>query len=404
MPDFLYKARTATGELKSGSINAATRENAADLLAEHNLILVKLTEQRKDSLDVTKLIGPLANHVSMKDRVIFTRQLATMIRSGLPIVQALHILSEQTSNKHFAGIIKEISASVEGGGSLSAALQRYPKQFDAVYVNMTRSGEASGHMDEILDRLATQQEKTYRLASKVRGAMMYPAFVVVAMIAATILMMVVVVPPLKRIFADAGAQLPLPTRILMGASDLLFKYWWLMLILAVAGVFGLRRFLRSESGKKGFDHFKLRVPLFGQLFTKIYVARLTRTLASLVGGGVPILQSLEIVADSVGNSVYRKALRDAAQQVEAGQALSEPLRGNPVFPAMVPQMVSVGEQTGNMDKVLNKLADFYEEEVDNLVKNLTTLMEPILMVMMGIGVGGLLVAIMMPIYNLGNVI
>jgi type IV pilus assembly protein PilC len=327
-----------------------------------------------------------------------------MIKSGLPIVQALHILAEQTANQRFSEVIIDLAGTVEGGGTFSAALQKYPKVFDRVYVNLIKAGEASGHLEEILERLATQQEKSYRLAGKVRGAMMYPAFVLVAMVAATILMLVVVIPPLKAIFVDAGAELPLPTKALIYMSDAMLKYWYLFLLGGAAFAFGAMKFFRSQGGRTAMDRFKLKAPIFGSLFQKIYISRMTRTLASLVGGGVPILEALDIVSESVGNSVYEKALKGASKDVEAGVPLSQPLRANAAFPPMVPQMVSVGEQTGNMDGVLTKLADFYEEEVDNIVKNLSTLMEPILMVVMGIGVGGLLIAILMPIYNLGSVI
>lgn len=403
MADYIYKARNAHGEVKTGEISATSQDNAAELLQEHHLILVSLTEKGEGGIDVNQILGNL-RRVSMKDRVVFTRQLGTMVKSGLPIVQALHILSEQTQNKKFSDIIREISTSIEGGTNFSTALQRYPKLFDRVYVNLVRSGEASGHLDEILERLATQQEKSYALTRKVRGAMMYPAFVLVAMVAATILMMVVVIPPLKTIFTDAGAQLPLPTRILIGASDLMRSYWYFIAAGTAAFVFGVHKYLNTSSGSEVWDRLKLRVPLFGDLFRKIYVARFARTLSSLVGGGVPILQALDIVAESIGNVVYERAIKSAAKEVESGTQLSQPIRANPIFPAMVPQMIGVGEQTGKMDQVLAKLADFFEDEVDNIVKNLSTLMEPLLMIVMGIGVGGLLIAIMMPIYNLGNVI
>lgn len=403
MAEFNYKARDLEGNLKTGLITANNEENAAEVLAEHKLILTQLSEKQENRFDVDKLVSVL-KRISMKDRVIFTRQLGTMIKSGLPIVQALHILAEQTNNKLFAEIIRDLSASIEGGSSFSSALAKYPKYFDKVYINLVRAGEASGHLEEVLERLATQQEKSYALAKKVRGAMMYPAFVLVAMVAATVLMLVVVIPPLKSIFADAGAQLPLPTKVLIALSDSLLKFWYLYGITAIAAVLGVRYFLKTPAGAQLFDRAKLRAPVFGSLFQKIYVARFTRTLSSLVAGGVPILQALEIVGDSLGNSVFERAIKKAAKEVESGIPLSVPIRANPVFPAMVPQMISVGEQTGKMDQVLTRLADFFEDEVDNIVKNLSTLLEPILMVVMGLGVGGLLIAILMPIYNLGSVI
>ncbi len=403
MAEFTYKARDAQGNIKTGDIQAATEEAAAELLREHNLILTRISEKSGKGIDTSDILAFL-RRVSMKDKVIFTRQLGTMIKAGLPIIQALHILAEQTQNKKFQEIIAECAANIEGGSSFSAALAKYPNVFDKVYVNLVKSGEASGHLDEILARLADQQEKSYALARKVRGAMYYPGFVLVAMVMATVLMMLVVIPPLKQIFTDAGAQLPLPTKVLIFMSDLMRAYWYFFVGAAIAFVIGVRKFLKTKNGGVLWDRAKLRMPIFGPLFQKIYVARFARTLSSLVGGGVPILQALDIVSESVGSTVYEHSIKRAAKQVEAGTPLSEPLRSSPIFPAMVPQMVGVGEQTGKMDKVLEKLAIFYEDEVDNIVKNLSTLLEPVLMVVMGIGVGGLLIAIMMPIYNLGSVI
>ena len=403
MAEYLYKARDAAGQIKTGEIAAENESNAAELLAQHKLILTRLSVKEDKPIDIDQLVN-LLNPVRAKDRVIFTRQLGTMIKSGLPIVQALHVLSEQTSNPKFKQLITEMAGSIEGGSSFSSALAKYPKVFDKVYVNLIKAGEASGKLDETLDRLATQQEKSYRLAGKIKGAMLYPAFVFVALIAATIIMLIVVIPPLKTIFEDAGAQLPVPTRVLIWLSDALLAYWYLFILGTAIFVAIVRWYLRTLGGKSVLDQFKLKAPIFGGLFQKIYISRMTRTLAALFGSGVSILEALEITADSVGNQVYAKALRNAAKQVEAGTALSEPIKANPIFPPLVPQMISVGEQTGKMDQVLNKLADFYEEEVDTLTKNISTLMEPIIMVVMGIGVGGLLIAILMPIYSLGSVI
>ncbi|MDP4000566.1 MAG: type II secretion system F family protein [bacterium] len=403
MSEFVYKARDAAGHLKTGEISAGTEAAAAEMLAEHRLILTKLEIKKEKGFDISQLLNRL-NRVTMKDRVIFTRQLGTMIKSGLPIVQALNILSEQTENKKFKQIIEEISGGIEGGGSFSSMLAKYPNVFDRVYVNMTKAGEASGRLDDTLERLAIQQEKAYGIVKKVRGAMLYPAFVMIALVGATILMLVVVIPPLKDIFEGANADLPFATQVLIKLSDAMLQFWYLFLLGGIGLVVAGRQFLKTENGKSLLDRAKLKVPIFGPLFQKIYVARFTRTLASLVSGGVPILEALEIVGESIGNGVYERALRKAAKDVEGGVQLSQPIRSNPVFPPLVSQMISVGEQTGKMDEVLTKLADFYEEEVDNLVKNLTTLMEPLLMVVMGAAVGGLLIAILMPIYNLGSVI
>lgn len=403
MAEYLYKARDAAGQMKTGEITAENESSAAELLAQHKLILTRLSVKEEKAFDVEQLVNVL-NPVKTKDRVIFTRQLGTMIKSGLPIVQALHVLSEQTTNPKFKQMISDMAASIEGGSSFSGALAKYPKVFDKVYVNLVKAGEASGKLEETLNRLATQQEKSYRLAGKIKGAMLYPAFVFLALIAATIIMLIVVIPPLKTIFEDAGAQLPLATQILIWLSDAVLAYWYLFLLGTVILVAAARWYLSTLGGKSVLDQLKLKAPLFGGLFQKIYISRLTRTLAALFGSGVSILEALDITADSVGNQVYAKALRDASKQVESGAPLSQPIKANPIFPPLVPQMISVGEQTGKMDQVLTKLADFYEEEVDTLTKNISTLLEPIIMVVMGIGVGGLLIAILMPIYSLGTVI
>lgn len=403
MAEYLYKARDLAGNTKTGEITAESEAGAAELLAEHKLILTRISAKTESALDLSRLMS-LLNRIHTKDRVMFTRQLGTMVKSGLPIVQSLHVLAEQTTNQKFQQIIADLAASIEGGSSFSTALAKYPKVFDRVFVNLVRAGEASGKLDETLERLATQQEKSYKLAGKIRGALLYPGFVMVALVGATVLMLVVVIPPLKTIFSDAGAQLPLATRVLIALSDALIKFWYLFLVGAVGLVAAVRWYLGTGGGGAGWDRLKLKLPIFGGLFQEIYISRLTRTLATLVGSGVSILEALEIVADSVGNSVYAKALREAAKQVEGGTPLSEPLKANPAFPPLVPQMVSVGEQTGKMDQVLTKLADFYEDEVDSLTKNISTLIEPIVIVVMGVAVGGLLVAILMPIYNLGTVI
>ncbi|MEX1113053.1 MAG: type II secretion system F family protein, partial [Patescibacteria group bacterium] len=256
MADYVYKARNAAGQIKTGEISAATEQAAAELLSEHQLILTKLQEKKERSFDVSKLVAAL-NRIGMKDKVIFTRQLGTMIKSGLPIVQALSILSEQTQNQKFKGVIEDIASGIEGGGSFSSMLAKYPKVFDRVYVNMVRAGEASGQLDETLNRLATQQEKAYGIVKKVRGAMLYPAFVVLALIGATILMLIVVIPPLKNIFEGAGAELPFITQMLITMSDALRGFWYLFLIGAVALVAGGRQLLKSEGGKSAFDRLKL---------------------------------------------------------------------------------------------------------------------------------------------------
>ena len=400
MATFTYKSRDSQGGLRQGTVEAVSQQAAVDVLREHNLIVTAITETSGGA--APEALGGLFKRVPTKEKVIFARQLSTMINSGLPIVQALNILAEQTPNKNFKTIIGNVAGDVEGGLSFSESIAKYQRVFSQIFVNLVKSGEASGKLDEVLDRLATQMEKDYAVVREIKGAMYYPAFILVAIFVVAAVMMVFVIPQLKSLFDESNVKLPFVTQMLIAISGIVQSFWWLILILMVGGIWSFFYFIRTPTGRPLWDQTKLKIPVLGNLSRKIYVARFARTLGTLIAGGLPILDALRIVSGAVGNTIYKDAILEAAKEVESGVSLTVPLKKSGVFPAMVPQMVQVGEQTGKVDEILFKLADFFDREVDTMVKSLSTLLEPILMVVMGIGVGLLVAAIILPIYNLAS--
>lgn len=401
MPNFQYKAYDKDGNPKNGVVEATDQESAINLLRNLGLTVTSLETEVKSALNIGISIG---KKVKTKELVVFSRQLATMINAGLPLVRALRILQDQSDNKAFQNILDKVSSDVEAGNSLSQALSKYPKTFNKVYVTMIRSGEASGRLDEVLLRISDQQEKDFNMMSKIRSAMAYPAFILVMLVGIIVLMMVMVVPQLKSIFEQSNVELPLPTKILLVISSFTTHYWWLLIIIIVSAVFGFRFWISTPSGRRTWDAAKLRIPVFGKLAELIYMTRFTRTLGTLVTGGLPILEALDITSDAIGNTLYRDAIQNTAKKVEAGVGIGTTLRKIKIFPVMVSQMIEVGEKTGNIDEILNRLSEFYENETDAMIKTMSSLLEPILMIIMGVGVGFLAVAIIMPIYNLVSVI
>ncbi len=401
MPNFQYKAYDKNGNPKNGIVEATDQESAINLLRNLGLTVTSLEVEVKSTLNTNLSIG---KKVKTKEIVVFSRQLATMINAGLPLVRALRILQDQSANKEFQKILDKIASDVEAGTSLSQALSKYPKTFNKVYVTMIRSGEASGRLDEVLLRISDQQEKDFNMMSKIKSAMAYPAFILVMLVGVVVLMMVMVVPQLKIIFEQSNVQLPLPTRILLAISNFTTHYWWLLIIIIISVVFGFRFWISTPSGRRAWDAAKLKIPVFGKLAELIYMTRFTRTLGTLVTGGLPILEALDITADAIGNTLYRDAIQDTAKKVEAGVGIGTTLRKKKIFPVMVSQMIEVGEKTGNIDQILDRLSQFYENETDTMIKTMSSLLEPILMIIMGIGVGFLAIAIIMPIYGLVQVI
>jgi type IV pilus assembly protein PilC len=400
MPDtFAYKVRDKSGQTVSGTIVA---DNEA-------LVLQRLREQGFTPLDVSKQsrgmnIELSKKKVKLKELAVFSRQFATMVNSGLPILRALSILADQTSNKTLAEALGVARLDVEQGASLSQALQKHPKIFNDLYISMVRSGETGGSLDDTLISLAGTLENEVRLRGKIKSAMTYPVAVVGLVILIMSAMLLFVVPQFESIYADLGGTLPLPTRALLALSDAFKTYWWMFLLAAVGLRFAVRRYKKTESGRLVMDQIKLRVPVFGSLFHKTALARFSSTLAMLLRAGVPILQALDIVMDTVNNKVLSQAVQDVQSAVREGDSMARPLMKYAVFPPMVVQMIAVGEETGQVDTMLDKVASFYNQEVEASVEALTSLIEPLLIALIGGMVGAAVVALYMPMFQIINMI
>ena len=393
MPVFNYTARTLTGELQSGSLDLATENDVIAQLRKNRMIVVKVQQAPKQ----IKLNW--GGGVTTRDIVIFTRQFATMINSGLPLVQALDILAEQSENKGLKDVTKQVVYDVESGHTLADALRKHPKAFTELYVNMVAAGEAGGILDTILLRLATFMEKNDALVRKVKGAMIYPAVIFTVAGLAIVILLIFVIPVFQDLFGSIGQALPLPTRIVIGASNFLKGYWW-ALILGIGGTFfAIRKYYATPHGKLNIDRFLLHVPVLGDLIRKSAVSRFTRTLGTLISSGVSILEGLEITAKTAGNRVIHDAVMESRASIAGGETIAAPLQKSKVFPPMVISMIAVGEQTGGLDEMLTKIADFYDEEVDAAVEALL-LMEPVMIVVLGVVVGGMIVAMYLPIFNM----
>ena len=398
---FVWKGRSPSGELLSGEYQAETKEDLVSHLRKRKIIITSMREKAKGNMNI-KLPGQ--DHVSVKDIGVFTRQFATMINAGLPMVQCLDILSQQTEKEFFKGSIAKVQADVEGGSTLAESMARHPKVFSTLYVNMVEAGEAGGILDVILVRLATFLEKLDALQRKVKGALTYPAVVAFVAVGATCFMLIFIIPTFARMFTDFGGQLPLPTQIVMGISDFLRGYWWAIIAVITGFVIALQRYYKTEGGRLTIDKLLLRIPVLGQVIRKGAVARFTRTLGTLISSGVPILQGLEITARTAGNRVVENAVVATRESISQGNTIAEPLRASGVFPPMVTSMIAVGEQTGALDEMLEKIATFYDSEVDTAVDALTAIIEPVMIVVMGTVVGGMLVAMYLPMFKLVSVV
>lgn len=396
MPIFIYEAQDAEGRLIKGTLEAPTDVKAAEILKSRELLLLSL----KLKPPFWELPLSLLKRVSARDRAIFARQLSTMISAGLPLSQSLRILVEQTANKNLKETIKKILEDLEEGFSFSMAVARHPYIFSSFFINMIRSGEASGNLDKVLSILADQQEKDAALISKVRGALAYPAFIVLALIVVGMVMMIYVIPNLKSMFTQAGAQLPIFTRILISLADFLRSFWWLVPLVIGGLIIGLMLWIRTGPGRLAWHSFQVYAPLIKTLFRPMLMARFTRTASMLVLSGVSILETLQITASVLDNEIYERLLMTISSQVEKGVPISVSMRRTKLFPPMVTHMISVGEQTGKLDYILKILADFYEEETDTKVKNLATLIEPVILLVMGAAVAFLLISIMLPLYQM----
>jgi len=397
MKKFVFKAKNWQGKTIKGVAEAETRKGAVALLKEKDLVILSLTPQRKSLF--AKLGSLLLMRVSLAQLVTFTRQLATMINAGLPLSDALSLIKDQSKGK-MRDIIDEILAKIEGGSSLAKALEKEKKIFGDIYLASIRAGEKGGVLEKILLRLADNLEGKKEFVGRVKGAMIYPIIVIIGMILVAIIMMVLVMPKMTVMYAEFGTEMPLPTRILMGVSEFVSKNLWIFPIIPVALFVFYKILTSSEEGRIKRDQKILNLPIIGRLVRAVILTDITRTLGTLLGTGVPLVDALEIVADASGNEVFKEGLHRASKAVEKGLPLSESLSDNPVFPPILIQMVSTGEQTGKMDEILSNVSRYFETEADQGVKALTTAIEPLIMILLGIGVGFLVIAVIMPIYNL----
>lgn len=400
MSTYNYVAAKPDGTKVKDKIEASDEQSAAKLLEKEGLIPVEIKNEAYSFLGAaSKHIG----HIKSRDRVLFARQLATLINAGLPVLQSLRSVIEQTNNKSLKNMIAEIANSIEGGSSLSAAMSKYPKVFNEVFISLVASGEASGTLDTTLDRAAVQQEKDADIVSKIRGAMIYPVIVLIVMLAVVVFMLVKVLPQVQVLYATfPGSQLPIETRVLLDVSHFIIKQWWLALIvLVVVVVFGFKYF-KTKNGTKVIDTLKLRMPPFNILFRKIYMARFCRIGSTLVAAGVPLLQILNILGNAVSNVLVKESIVKAAEKVKGGKALSECLKGDPNFLPLVPNMLHIGEESGAMEKMLAKAAEYYEKEVDEEIKNISSLIEPVMMIILGLMALLIVAAVLLPIYALAG--
>ena len=401
MPMFEYTARNAAnGQIQKGQLDVASQAEVSNYLRKNRLMLVSVREAPKQ----IKFSMPGAQRIKTRDVVIFTRQFATMINAGLPLVQSLTILAQQTENKSLAEITRAVVYDVESGNTLADAFSKHPRAFTDLYVNMVAAGEAGGILDTILLRLATFLEKSDALMRKVKGALVYPGVIMTVAGAAIAILLIFVIPVFQSMFSSVNMELPLPTRIVIMLSDLLIGYWWALLLGIGAVIFAIRRYYGTLSGRKVIDSALLKSPVLGDLLRKSAVSRFTRTLGTLISSGVSILEGLEITAKTAGNMVIHDAVMASRQSIAGGETIAAPLEKSKVFPPMVISMIAVGEQTGGLDEMLTKIADFYDEEVDVAVGALLSLMEPMMIVFLGVIVGGMVVAMYLPILDMMNTV
>jgi type IV pilus assembly protein PilC len=398
---YAYKVRDRRGAMVSGEIQADSRDLVLAKLREMEYIPL---EVKKKSAGLKKEFSLRPGRVKLKDLAVFSRQFATMVNSGLPLLRTLAILGDQTQSKELAKVVGEIRLEVERGSSLSDAMERYPKAFNSLYVAMVRAGEISGNLDQVLLRVADTIEKEVSLRRKIKSAMTYPVVVFALVVIILTVMLVFVVPTFKNLYADLGGTLPGPTRLLIGISDVVRRFFLFVVGGIAVGVWAFRQWLKTDRGRYAFDRFKLKLPVFGELFRKTALSRFARTLGTLSRSGVPILQALDIVHATVKNAVVARAVRDVQTSVKEGESLTRPLARHPVFPPMVVQMMAVGEETGALDTMLEKIADFYDEEIEATVESLTSLIEPVLIAVVGGTVGAIVIALYLPTFRIFELI
>ncbi|MFZ2447672.1 MAG: type II secretion system F family protein [Syntrophobacteraceae bacterium] len=401
MAVYVWSGTDRAGKKQKGELEADNVSLARQMVVRKGINVKDVKEKPKSLGDYFPAIG---GGIKDKDRVIFVRQFSTMIDAGLPLVQCLDILQEQQSNANFKRVIRQIKKDVEEGSTLSDAIKKHPRVFDNLFHNLVAAGEVGGILDVILNRLAAYIEKIAKLKRKVKGAMTYPAIVVSIALIVVAVILIYVIPVFSQLFRDAGAKLPYMTLLVMEMSDFTKNYFHWLILALIAALLALRQVRRTPRGRDAFDRLLLRTPVFGMLIRKVAVARFTRTLGTMLSSGVPILDGLEVVAATAGNSVVERAIRNARNSISEGRSVAEPLAETGVFPPMVTQMIAVGEATGALDTMLGKIADFYDDEVDTAVDALTSLLEPMLILFLGVTIGGLLVAMYLPIFQLADVV
>ncbi len=397
MPNYSWKGRNRAGLIKEGVLAADSKDVALASLRRQNIVVTGIRERGKE-ISLTKI----GRKVPPKTLAVFTRQFSVMIDAGLPLVQCLEILANQQEHKNFQKILLQVRQDVEAGSTLADAMRRHPKAFDALYVNMVAAGEAGGILDTILQRLSVYIEKAVKLRSQVRSALIYPVAVIVIAAIVVAVILLKVIPTFAALFTSLGAELPLPTRVVIASSNFLARYFIFFVIGIGALAYAFRRYYATHSGRRVIDGTLLKLPVLGTIFRKVAVARFCRTLATLTSSGVPILESLDITARTAGNAIVEDAIYETRRSVEGGKTIVEPLRQTNIFPNMVVQMIGVGEQTGALDAMLNKIADFYEDEVDVAVAGLVKLLEPILIFILGVVIGGIVIAMYLPMFTLIN--
>jgi len=399
MKKFNYEARdTSTNKIVKATVQADSENAAAKLLIAQGFTPLNISELNEEGTILSRLTG----RITAKDKIVFTRQLATLIGAGLPLTQSLHTVLEQTANKRLQGVIEDVIAAVEGGKSLSEAFSQHTEVFDKVFLALISAGEASGTLDDALIRIAAQQEKDASTLSKIRGALTYPVIVLVVIFGVMAFMLFTVVPQVEKLYRDLKKELPFLTQVMVSLADFMARFWWLVVILVGVGIYFFMQYLKTEDGIKFKDTLKLNVPLFGPMFRKLYMARFTRTGQTLLATGVAMLDMLRISSGSVNNVVVAKSIDRAAEKVKGGKALSAALQPEDYILPLVPQMIKIGEQSGQIDSMLGKTAQVFEDELDEEIKAISTAIEPILMVVLAVVAGGMVGAILLPIYSLVN--
>ncbi|MDD2577979.1 MAG: type II secretion system F family protein [Candidatus Dojkabacteria bacterium] len=402
MAKFKYSARDQQGKVVDGNLEAKNIASATDALHDQGLIVVSLKEA--GGIDFEKLSEINVGGIPMKEKVIFMRQMATMVGAGLPLTRSLEIMIQQASNPKFKKILQNVLASIQSGKTLADSFRVEEDVFDQVTINLIEAGEESGNLENILEKIAVELEEKNALTRKIKSAMIYPAIILIVIVAVIVLMMLVLVPSMADMYKDFGSELPFATRFLMSMSDFFINYWWVILSVILVLVVGFKYYKDTPKGKRNIDKLLLKVPSLGTILSKIQLSQFTRILSLLLGSGVPIIKAIDLTASSLGNLMFRETLEEAKNEVEKGGPLAIPIARSEYYPLLVSSMIAVGEETGEIDSVLAKVAEYYKEEVDTATSNLSSLLEPVFLVIMGLAIGFIAVAVYMPMFQLATVV